>query len=110
MNDFFEAKGPDGTQKVLDVQVVIDGALGARAMHYVRAYGQLDYVDPDGHARSFVTTYHARSLVVYGSHMHPKNEDATSTYVTRLRGGYGLGSADYLRKSISIYRNTVELA
>ncbi|KAK3169511.1 hypothetical protein OEA41_008895 [Lepraria neglecta] len=52
-----EAKGPDGSAPVCELQAMYDGALGARGIHELRSY-----VDPetayDNNAYTITSTYH----------------------------------------------------
>ncbi|KAM3417749.1 hypothetical protein BST61_g5980 [Cercospora zeina] len=112
VNDFLDVKGPDGSNKVLEVQATQNGAAGARAMDHLRAHGTVGNSLPDGIARSFSMTYNGGTVVPYVSHVHPPTEAGGEkiTYTTRVGGEYMLGSPGQFRAGLALYRNATEEA
>ncbi|KAF2216844.1 hypothetical protein CERZMDRAFT_92916 [Cercospora zeae-maydis SCOH1-5] len=112
VNDFLDVKGPDGSNKVLEVQATQNGSAGARAMHHLRTYGLHAGTEADGIARSFSMTYNAGTIVPYVSHVHPPADvdGQETTYTTRIGGEYMLGSPAQFRAGLTLYRNATEEA
>ncbi|KAM3521659.1 hypothetical protein NHJ13051_006129 [Beauveria bassiana] len=73
-NFFLEAKAPRGGADVAKRQACLDGALGARAMHTLQAYGEETPEETgnpiyDGNAYVFSSTYHDGTLKIYTHHV-----------------------------------------
>ena len=66
-NFFLEVKGPNGEAHA---QVCYDGAHGARAMHALQNYGEIEPIY-DGNAYTYSTTYHTATgtLQLYAHHL-----------------------------------------
>lgn len=112
VNSFTELKGPRGKEKTGLEQAAYDGAAGTRAMHKMRSFGLLAEPEPDGNARTFVTSYMQGTTTFYASHMLPPVRGTTtgSYYTYPLGGEFSLGSAAQFRASITSYRNLQDIA
>jgi hypothetical protein len=110
-NFFSEAKGPDGTSAVVTCSACYDGALGARAMHYLQSYKQ-DKLVYDNNARTISSTYLAGNLKLYHIHIiAPKDENDRPEYImTRLNGYSMTGDHKTFLKGASAYRNARDWA
>ncbi|KAH8709222.1 hypothetical protein HC256_009145 [Beauveria bassiana] len=85
-NFFLEAKAPRGGADVAKRQACLDGALGARAIHTLQAYGEETPEETgkpiyDGNAYVFSSTYHDGTLKIYTHHV-------TAPTAEGLRPGY----------------------
>ncbi|WPH03591.1 Hypothetical protein R9X50_00647300 [Acrodontium crateriforme] len=72
-NFFIEAKGPDGTLKVLDRQIMYDGAFGARAMFALQNYcrtGEDLIFDRKAYTMS-VSINGAGDVAIFATHVEP---------------------------------------
>lgn len=112
VNSFTELKGPRGKEKAGLEQAAYDGAAGARAMHKMRSFGLSAEPEPDGNARTFVTSYMQGTTAFYASHMQSAGRGATtgSYHTYPLGGEFSLGSAAQFRASITSYRNLQDIA
>jgi hypothetical protein len=110
-NFFSEVKGPDGTSAVVMRSACYDGALGARAMHYLQSYKQ-DKLVYDNNARTITSTYLAGKLKLYTIHIiAPKDENDRPEYImTRLHGYSMTGDHQTFLKGASAYRNARDWA
>lgn len=110
VNDFAEIKGPDGREQHLMNQVAYDGAIGARAMHSMRAFGT-DSPPADKKARSFVTAYAGGQASFYASYMgQPAGVGATPYYTYHVAAESAIGSVDQYRRAQQYCRNIQDLA
>lgn len=69
-NYLFQAKGPDGSLSVATRQACYDGALGARGIHSLQSYKQLE-PQYDNNAYTITSTYHGGTLKMYTTHPIP---------------------------------------
>ena len=105
-NFFLAAKGPDGTERVAEMQAVYDGALGARGMHSLQSYGQ-DRPTYDNKAYTISSTYCSGTLQLYTTHPRaPRAPGGHPEYhMTPLQGFSMSGSADDFRRGTAAFRN-----
>ena len=109
-NFFVEAKGPTGDASICDNQALYDGALGARAMHELRAY-----VDPetayDGNAYTITSTYDPGLLSIYANHPSPSKDPEISTeYRMTLLASFPMKTQDGFRQGACALRNARDWA
>ncbi|KAL2262699.1 hypothetical protein VTK26DRAFT_406 [Humicola hyalothermophila] len=69
-NFFLETKAPRGGADVAQRQAMLDGAIGARAMHVLQNYSK-EKPAYDGNAYTYSSTYHAGTLTLYVHHATP---------------------------------------
>jgi hypothetical protein len=110
-NFFLAAKGPDGSAAVAKRQACYDGALGARAMHSLRSYGQDEPVY-DNNAYTITSTYLDGQLKMYASHVAPpKNPGGRPEYHMTLLDSFALtGNRNNCVAGLQAYRNAREWA
>ena len=97
-NFLLEVKGPDGSAAVARRQACYDGALGARGMHELQAYGQ-SAPAYDNNAYTVASIYHNGQLQMYTSHIRPPRTAGgrPETYMNQINT-YGMtGSANAFR-------------
>lgn len=126
-NFIVHVKGPGGTQEVADVQAVYDGALAARGMEALWAYGtEGDERDQPNDARTLTCTFVSGTLRMYAVHIRPCGASATRVqrqqtsswdtndaieYITTLIGAWFIDtSLEELRKATSAFRYGLEWA
>jgi len=85
-NFFLEVKGPDGSAVVARRQACYDGALGARGMYKLQAYGQ-SAPAYDNNAYTVASVYYNGQLQMYTSHIEPPRTAGgrLETYMNQLR-------------------------
>lgn len=108
-NFFVEAKGPSGSAAVARNQACYDGALGARAMHRLRTYGDATPTY-DNNADTISTILQSGQLRIFAHHAAQPNGSSTDPeyYMTQL-GAYAMThNADTLRQGITAFRNAQE--
>lgn len=89
-NLFMEAKGPRGDQTEALLQACHDGAIGARAMQSLQAYGQETPVY-DNMARTISTIYHGGTLKMYAHSVGQPNGLGTEPeYYMHQMGTWGM--------------------
>lgn len=126
-NFIVHVKGPGGSQEVADVQAVYDGALAARGMEALWAYGsEGDERDQPNDARTLTCTFASGALRMYAVHIRPCGSSAnrvqrqqTSSrntqdgieYITTRVGAWFIDtSLDELRQAASAFRNGLDWA
>ncbi|KND87039.1 hypothetical protein TOPH_08337, partial [Tolypocladium ophioglossoides CBS 100239] len=81
----FEGNGPDRSLSVASRQACYDGALGARGIHSLQSYGQLQ-PQYDNKAYTFASIYHGGTFKMFTSHPIPPSapgeQPAGDTIVT----------------------------
>ena len=105
-NFFLAAKGPDGTNRVAQLQALYDGALGARGMHSLQSYGQ-DQPTYDNKAYTISSSYNGGSLKLYTTHTSAPRapEGHPEYYTTQVQGFAMTGSPDTCRRGAAAFRN-----
>lgn len=112
-NFFVEGKSAQGRADVAKRQALIDGAMGARAMHQLQNY-RADEPEYDNKARSFSTTFHmgTGTLALYAHHLTkpltPGGEP--EIHMTQTHAFAMTGNKEYCRQGITAYRNYRDLA
>jgi hypothetical protein len=120
-NFFVEAKGHDGSIPVATCQACYDGALGARAMHFLQQFGTTGSNNSpayyDNIAFTMTSAYHSGILGLYTTHptssrSNDDNPDHHHTdYVVMPLGKWVLnGSPEAYRQGTTAYRNASDLA
>lgn len=112
-NFIFEAEGPDGSMLVNENQVLYEGALGARAMHHLRLYG--DSTTPyDDKAYTITSTYFSACghLDVYAHHPAcPEDSTNQVQYRQTLLDSWCITkNPDSFRQGVAAFRNAREWA
>ncbi|KAK5262627.1 hypothetical protein LTR96_011826, partial [Exophiala xenobiotica] len=112
-NFFVEGKSAQGRPNVAKRQVLIDGAIGARAMHELQNY-KAEEPRYDNMARSFSSTYHAGTgtLQTYATHITaPLTPEGAPEYHMTQTNSYAMtGNANSFREGATAYRNDRDLA
>ncbi|KAF2096045.1 hypothetical protein NA57DRAFT_59104 [Rhizodiscina lignyota] len=114
-NFFGEVKGPDGSARVLMLQIKRDLDYGARAMHKLQSYGEMEPVY-DRKAHTFGFTYHGGQgtayLQLYATHLErPERIGERPKYCTSKVMGFDLDdNLDTYWRGVSELRNIKELA
>ncbi|MCJ1433543.1 hypothetical protein MMC27_002906 [Xylographa pallens] len=105
-NFFLAVKGPDGSLAVAERQACYDGALGARAMHALRSFGNDEPVY-DENAYSVTSTYHGGQLKMFTSHMtQPTSPSDRAEYImTQVNGWSMTGNPETFRQGATAFRN-----
>ncbi|OJK03601.1 hypothetical protein ASPACDRAFT_49718 [Aspergillus aculeatus ATCC 16872] len=111
-NFFIEAKGQYGTARAATRQACYDGALGARAMHTLRQFGDVGDSGYDDMAYTIMSTYCAGTLGIYATHpTKSRSPDRFTDYVMTQIGHYSMiGSPESYRQGLDAYRNSRDLA
>ncbi|OAR00666.1 hypothetical protein LLEC1_07337, partial [Akanthomyces lecanii] len=105
-NFFVEAKAPRGGADVAKRQACLDGALGARAMHSLRTYGE-EEPSYDGNAHTFSSTYHDGTLKMYAHHVTGPTPEY---HMTQIDSWGVSGNIDTFRRGATALRNARDLA
>ncbi|MCJ1397380.1 hypothetical protein MMC11_000573 [Xylographa trunciseda] len=71
-NFLVEVKAPGASAEIARRQAVYDGALAARAMHHLQAYGAEEAYDENAYA--FTSTYIDGKLEIFAHHMTPSDQ------------------------------------
>ncbi|KAL9067549.1 MAG: hypothetical protein Q9161_006827 [Pseudevernia consocians] len=111
-NFFAEAKGPDGTFGVAQLQACQDGALGALAMHRVQNLGRRGEVF-DNKARTARVVYHGGGTIDLFSHhlSQPRGPGTPSqTHMTQLRSFSLADTPESFRQGVGAFRNASDYA
>ena len=112
-NFFVEGKSPQGRADVALRQSMIDGAVGARAMHRLQNYGA-EKPAYDDKAYSFSSTWHAGTgtLQMYTAHVtQPIAPGGPPEYhITHLRAFAMTSDKESFVKGATAYRNIRDLA
>ena len=110
-NFFLEVKGPDGSAAVARRQACYDGALGARGMHELQAYGQ-SAPAYDNNGYTVTSIYHNGQLQMYTSHISPPRTAGgrPETYMNQLRSFAMTDAATTFRAGATAYRNARDYA
>ena len=111
-NLFAEAKGPGGRADVAKRQACYDGAVGARAMQYVRSYGgEMQY---DGNAYTVTSTYNSGTgtLMMYTTHPTELAESGVNPgyHMTQLASYAMTHNPDRFREGAAAFRNARDWA
>ena len=110
-NFFLEAKGHAGQLDVAKRQACYDGAVGARAMHELQSY---DDVQPafDGNAYTITSTYHPADgvLQLFASFPTQSSDGSPEYHMTQLESWAMTGNARSFRKGATAFRNAREWA
>ncbi|KAH0565141.1 hypothetical protein GP486_001474 [Trichoglossum hirsutum] len=109
-NFSLEAKGPDGSSAEAIRQACHDGALGERAMHSLRAYGQ-DQPVYDNNIHTISSTYCDGTLKMYGHSIAQPEGPGTRPeyYMHHLKGWNMTGDQDTFLKGATTFKNAVDL-
>ena len=103
-NFFTEGKGPNGNTAVCKRQALYDGALGARGVHKLRSYVDLETAY-DNNAYTITSTYHGGTgaLKLYSTHLTPSMspEIPIEYRMTQLNGWDMTGNPDTFRQGAS---------
>ena len=107
---FVEVKGPDGLPAVAKRQATYVGALGARAIHTLRSYGQEPVYDHN--AYTITSTYLDGQLKMYSSHVtRPSLPGGRPEYfMTQLNAWSMTGNIETFRQGVTAYRNARDWA
>ncbi|KAK5550543.1 hypothetical protein LTR46_011461 [Exophiala xenobiotica] len=110
-NFFVEGKSAQGRPNVAKRQALIDGAMGARAMHELQNY-KAEEPRYDNIARSFSATYQDGHLQTYATHITaPLTPGGEPEYHTTQTKGFALTSdKETFVKGATAYRNDRDLA
>lgn len=112
-NFFTEVKGPDGSGAVAKRQACYDGAVGARGIDQLRAFGA-DKPEAlyDDNAYTITSTYHNGHLQIYTIHpSKPTDPGNPPQYnMTQLRSFALTDTPDVFRKGASALRNARDWA
>ena len=110
-NFFLEVKGPDGLAAVAQRQACYDGALGARGMQSLQAYGQEESIYHNN-ASTITSTYYSGMLKMYTTHVaQPKDPGGRPEYhMTQINSWAMTGNADTFRQGARAYRNARDWA
>ena len=110
-NFFTEAKGPKGLTDVAKNQAMYDGALGARGIHELRSYIDLETVN-DHNAYTIACTYKNDGLLTMYT-IHPMKstnpEHPTEYRITQLRSFAMADVPDTFRQGATFLRNARDL-
>ena len=112
-NFFAEGKGPNGSSAVAKLQVLYDGALGARGIHELRSYihGETLF---DNNTYTISSTYHGDTgdLTIYSSHPTPSDDprQPIEYRMTQLGGWKMAGDPETFRQGATALRNAREWA
>lgn len=106
-NFFIEAKAPSKGVDVALRQALHDGAYGARAMHSLQNYDQVEPVY-DGNAYTYSSTYHAGQLKLYTHHVTaPTTQGGQPEYHMAQLNAYAMtGTLDTCVAGIGAFRNS----
>ena len=109
-NFSLEAKGPDGSFAVAQRQACHNGAIGARAIQSLHAYGQTEPTY-DNEAQTISTIYHAGQLKMYGhSVAQPNGPGTRPEYYMHQLGAYAMThSKDSFRGGATAFKNARDL-
>ena len=111
-NFFTEGKGPKGTSDVCKRQALYDGALGARGIHELRSYVDLE-TPFDNNAYTITSTYHHSGLLtMYTTHPTISKDGTNSTQyrMTQLNGWHMTGNINTFREGAAAVRNARDWA
>ena len=112
-NFFTEVKGPDGIGAVAKRQACYDGAVGARGIDQLRAFGA-DKPDTvyDDNAYTITSTYHNGHLQIYTVHPTKPTDPGNSPeyYMTQINSFAMTGTAGRFREGASAFRNARDWA
>jgi hypothetical protein len=112
-NFFVEGKSAQGRADVAKRQALMDGAMGARAMHQLQNY-KAEEPKYDNKARSFSATYHVGTgtLQLYAHHLTkpltPGGEP--ESHMTQTRSFAMTDTAERFREGATAYRGDRDLA
>ena len=109
-NFLVEAKAPGASAEVARRQIVYDGAIGARAMLHLRAYGGEETYDGD--AYTLTSTYTDGKLEIFAHHMTPPDEPGKRPYHHTVSLGKWMVDEDIqaYRRAANAFRNARDLA
>lgn len=109
-NFTLEAKGPSGSLAEALRQSCHNGAIGARAMHSLEAYGQ-EEPSYDNSAHTFSTIYHGGQLKMYAhSAAQPNGPDTRPEYYMHQINTYGMtGNKDTFIQGATAFKNAMDL-
>lgn len=110
-NFFLAAKGPDGSSAVATRQACYDGALGARGIHTLGSYGELDAVF-ENKAYTITCTYVAGQPKMYTSHpIQPASSESCPGYsMTQIDSWSLTGNSRAFREGAAAFRNLADWA
>lgn len=111
-NFFAEAKSPEGTFKLGQLQVCHDGAVGALATHRVHNLGRTEEVF-DNRARTASALYHGEgNIALYTHHLSkPRGRGTPSqTHMTYLRSYDIADNPENFRQGVGAFRNASDYA
>ncbi len=116
-NFFFEIKGPGGSAEIAERQARYSGAIGARAMHSLRAFavvpeGALSPDTFDGRVRTLSVTFCAGMLQLFAHHVTaPTAASSQPTYHMTLVDAWAMqGNIRSFRRGVIAFRNARDLA
>lgn len=110
-NFFLADKGPKGILQDAKLQACYDGALGARGMHSLQAYGK-DESTYDNAAYTITSTYLAGFLQIYTVHpIPPAIPGGRTEYCMNLLRSFAINdTAETFRQGVTGYRNARDWA
>ncbi|KIW41742.1 uncharacterized protein PV06_07266 [Exophiala oligosperma] len=110
-NFFVEGKSAQGRADVAKRQALLDGAMGARAMHQLQNYKAAEPIY-DNRARSFSATYQDGILQTYAHHVTkpPAPGGDPEYHMTLIRGFVLTSDRESFVQGATAYRNTRDLA
>ncbi|KIW24847.1 uncharacterized protein PV07_10535 [Cladophialophora immunda] len=110
-NFFVEGKSAQGRADVAKRQALIDGAMGARAMHQLQNY-KAEEPEYDNKARSFSATYQDGHLQLYAHHLTaPLTPGGEPEYHMTQTGSYAMThNTERFREGATAYRGDRDLA
>ena len=110
-NLFMEAKGPNGLAAVLLRQACHDGAIGARAIHSLQAYGQDEAVYTNN-ISAISCTYHVGVLKMYAhSVARPNGPGTNPQYLMHQVNGWVMTSnKESFLQGATAFKNAMDIA
>ncbi|KAI9776051.1 MAG: hypothetical protein M1839_000654 [Geoglossum umbratile] len=110
-NFSLEVKGPDGSAAGVLRQACNNGAVGARAVHSLEAYGQ-DQPIYNNNVCAISSTYHSGVLKMYGhSVAQPDGPGTRPEYYMHQLNCWGMtGDKDTFLKGATAFKNAIDLA
>lgn len=109
-NLFLEAKGPNGSSAVLKRHACHDGAVGARAIHSLQAYGQDEPVY-NNKITAISSTYHMGTLKMYAhSVAQPSGPGTNPEYCMHQPNAWSMtGNRDSFLQGATAFKNAMDM-
>jgi hypothetical protein len=115
-NFFLEAKGPRGATATAKAKAFYDGALGARAMQYLRSYTgrnvELANLVYDNIAYAITSYFDGNTLVMFTVHLTPPEPPSNRPlyHLNKLLGVYMTGTLQDYWRGVTMFRNARDWA